>query len=173
MNYLKYIEHNAELLQFYLWFRDYEARFAALPESEMVLSPAWKGTQNEADAAGNEPDIAGLRHPDFAGSTQKVPTAKADPFDTPDKTPSLEEEKREGMSSEYATSSSEGRTTRSGTTYQSVASSAFDDAGLKWKPCKCTFLLHSPADPSADSYSHCTALPCRSQPHHQRLHRRR
>jgi hypothetical protein len=41
MDYLVYVEHNAENLQFYLWFKDYVARFEALSPSEKALSPEW------------------------------------------------------------------------------------------------------------------------------------
>lgn len=41
MDYLVYIEHNAENLQFYLWFQDYTKRFNALPANERALSPKW------------------------------------------------------------------------------------------------------------------------------------
>ncbi len=41
MNYLIYIEQNAENLQFFLWYRDYVRRFELLPEKEKVLSPEW------------------------------------------------------------------------------------------------------------------------------------
>jgi hypothetical protein len=41
MNYLIYVTHDAENLQFYLWLRDYTRRFNALPESEKALSPRW------------------------------------------------------------------------------------------------------------------------------------
>ena len=41
MDYLVYIEYNAENLQFFLWYRDYVRRFDALPEKEKVLSPEW------------------------------------------------------------------------------------------------------------------------------------
>ncbi|CZS87946.1 hypothetical protein WAI453_000334 [Rhynchosporium graminicola] len=39
MDYLTYIEFNAENLQFYLWYKDYIRRWDALPESEKSLSP--------------------------------------------------------------------------------------------------------------------------------------
>jgi hypothetical protein len=39
MDYLVYIEHSAENLQFYLWYRDYVRRWNALPASERALSP--------------------------------------------------------------------------------------------------------------------------------------
>src|SRR5690242_10027602 len=51
MDFLKYIEHSAENLQFYLWYKDYEKRFSQLPESERILSPEWTQEQEEAEAA--------------------------------------------------------------------------------------------------------------------------
>lgn len=56
MYYLLHITHHAENLQFYLWLRDYTARFAAASADKRALSPAW-------DAARNDP---------FAGSGPRV-----------------------------------------------------------------------------------------------------
>ena len=141
MNYLKYIEHSAENLQFYLWFRDYSARFESLPRSEQALSPQWTQAQAEAEAAGNtsankpsknvNPQIAEvLEGTDFADGRAKT---TADPFNTPDETPSLEE-KRDTFS-EYGSSNGDMKTMVSSVAARSVADSAFDDAGMKWKPC--------------------------------------
>ncbi|KAF2094030.1 regulator of G protein-like protein [Rhizodiscina lignyota] len=41
MDYLVYVERNAENLQFYLWLRDYTRRFEALKPEEQALSPVW------------------------------------------------------------------------------------------------------------------------------------
>jgi L-rhamnose mutarotase len=41
MDYLVYVEHNAENLQFYLWYKSYVRRFNELPEKEKALSPEW------------------------------------------------------------------------------------------------------------------------------------
>ncbi|PSK33590.1 adenylosuccinate lyase [Elsinoe australis] len=49
MNYMKYIEHDAENLQFYLWFRNYSERFFQLPKHEQALSPLWSTQRTEAD----------------------------------------------------------------------------------------------------------------------------
>lgn len=49
MNYLLYIEHSAENLQFFLWYRDYLMRFANLPPSEKALSPLWLDEKFDAD----------------------------------------------------------------------------------------------------------------------------
>lgn len=41
MDYLVYVSHDAENLQFYLWLQDYTKRFYAAPRPEQVLSPPW------------------------------------------------------------------------------------------------------------------------------------
>lgn len=41
MDYLVYVSHDAENLQFWLWLQDYTRRFYAAPRSEQVLSPPW------------------------------------------------------------------------------------------------------------------------------------
>ncbi|MCJ1228434.1 hypothetical protein MMC12_005095 [Toensbergia leucococca] len=42
MDYLVYVSHDAENLQFWLWIQDYIERFDAAPKSEQVLSPQWE-----------------------------------------------------------------------------------------------------------------------------------
>jgi hypothetical protein len=144
MNYLKYIEHSAENLQFYLWFQDYSARFEQLPESEKILAQEWTRAKAEAEAVGNtstakvskqanEQVKEALKGTDFADGKPKPAVDSADPFDTPDKTPSLEE-KRDVLS-EYGSSSGDGKTTTSSAAHRSMADHAFDEAGMKWQPC--------------------------------------
>ena len=41
MNYLIYVEHAAENLQFFLWYRGYIKRFETLNHKDKVLSPEW------------------------------------------------------------------------------------------------------------------------------------
>ena len=41
MDYLVYVAHDAENLQFFLWLRDYTKRFDALPQSEKSRSKPW------------------------------------------------------------------------------------------------------------------------------------
>lgn len=145
MNYLKYIEYAPENLQFYLWFQDYSARFNKVPASDKVLSPEWNQFQAESEAAGNassnrasnkaNPQVAQvLKDTDFADGKPKPKIEGNDPFITPDKTPSLDE-KRDGLS-EYGSSAGDGKTTASSAAHKAVADHAFDDAGMKWKPCK-------------------------------------
>ncbi|KAK4900554.1 hypothetical protein LTR27_002270 [Elasticomyces elasticus] len=137
MNYLRYIEHSAENLQFFLWYRDYCARWANLPESERALAPVWTLERAEAEVAGNQPRpkrldpqvAAVLKGTDFADGAPKRTTDKTDPFVTPNKT---SEEGRDPMS-DYASSMGD-ETQASSTMHHSVAGQAFDDAGMKWKP---------------------------------------
>ena len=49
MNYLLYVERSAENLQFFLWHRDYERRFAAAKTADLSLAPEW--TQAMEDEA--------------------------------------------------------------------------------------------------------------------------
>ncbi|KAK3614936.1 hypothetical protein LTR56_026916 [Elasticomyces elasticus] len=137
MNYLRYIEHSAENLQFFLWYRDYCTRWANLPESERALAPVWTVEQAEAEVAGNQPRpkrldpqvAAVLKGTDFADGAPKRTADKTDPFVTPNKT---SEEGRDPMS-DYASSMGD-ETQASSTMHHSVAGQAFDDAGMKWKP---------------------------------------
>lgn len=49
MNYLIYIEHSAENLQFFLWHRSYVTRFHNAKTADLVLAPEW--TQEMQDEA--------------------------------------------------------------------------------------------------------------------------
>lgn len=42
IDYLAYVTHDAENLQFYLWLVDYHQRFRNAPPEEIALSPKWK-----------------------------------------------------------------------------------------------------------------------------------
>ena len=42
MDYLIYVERNAENLQFYLWYIDYVRRWNELPAKDQALSPKWQ-----------------------------------------------------------------------------------------------------------------------------------
>lgn len=41
MDYLVYVSHDAENLQFWMWLQDYTKRFLAAPKNEQNLSPPW------------------------------------------------------------------------------------------------------------------------------------
>lgn len=54
MDYLIYVEHSAENLQFYLWYHDYVRRWNALSNSEQALSPQLQPDQNNFPKLTNE-----------------------------------------------------------------------------------------------------------------------
>lgn len=140
MNYLKYIEHAAENLQFFLWYREYTRRFEALPGNEKTLSPEWTLEQAETEALAaqtqprayptfNPETTAVFKDTDFASQPRIAESEKANPFHTPSRTSSGESKRIENglphPSSDLSTRSA----------YQRKAEGAFDDAGLKWQPC--------------------------------------
>lgn len=55
MDYLVYISHDAENLQFWLWLQDYTNRFNAAPRSEQVLSPPWSQEEAPQPTGNSEP----------------------------------------------------------------------------------------------------------------------
>ena len=141
MNYLKYIEHDAENLQFFLWARSYVEKFQQLPESERGLSPEWTEEQAMADAANFHngtrqmkvsADTAAVMKgtglepvPRVTEITEDKSSDDSDPFDQSTlRNPSTE------VSSGYAGKSSTAAFMRQ------KAEGAFDEAGTKWQPCK-------------------------------------
>jgi hypothetical protein len=41
INYLIYVEHSAENLQFFLWYKDYVKRFETASTADIALAPEW------------------------------------------------------------------------------------------------------------------------------------
>nr|POE59054.1 hypothetical protein CFP56_24324 [Quercus suber] len=150
MNYLKYIEHSAENLQFYLWYQDYKARWSKLSSSERALSPAWEQVYSDTEPAGHgsnrpkrvNPAIADiLKDTDFADNNTK---SQSNPFDTPSKLSS-------DVMSEYRSSMADDKTLASSIAHEMVADQAFEDAGMKWKPCM--LIIHSPLIARTNAYN--------------------
>jgi len=52
MDYLLYVAHDAESLQFFLWYRDYCRRFDALEPAQKQLSPEWRFDSNNTSPSG-------------------------------------------------------------------------------------------------------------------------
>ncbi|KAF5023484.1 hypothetical protein F66182_4435 [Fusarium sp. NRRL 66182] len=137
MSYLVYVEHAAENLQFYLWFKDYERRFKSNPKLDIRLAPEWTRTmQNDTvikirkehlDRMRREPKSAEMfRGTDFEKKKKKQPSSKdrsnsVDPFATPPQSSKGDE------SSIYTAS----KTMKSldAVSYQSRASEAFHAVG--------------------------------------------
>ncbi|KAL1585864.1 hypothetical protein WHR41_05095 [Cladosporium halotolerans] len=140
MNYLKYIEHAAENLQFFLWYHDYTARFNNLKESERALSPEWTQAQADAEAlsavqqqrskAANVEAHSILQGTTFASNNASKINEKGDPFHTP---PASSFDEQRAVASEYGSSTGDD-TLVSSATARGIASQAFGDAGMKWQP---------------------------------------
>ena len=145
MNYLVYIEHAAENLQFYLWYRDYLKRFQAMPEKERALAPVWTEQQAEAGELASQNNTPGtkmispetaavFKGTDFAPPKASVVEIKGNPFNTPPRTPNGE---RDSMAqSELAWSDTGSTMFSSNKSYSKKAGDAFQGADLKWQPCK-------------------------------------
>lgn len=77
MDYLVYVTHDAENLQFYLWLIDYFRRFAKAPKEETSLSPKWTFDEKPPSLNGANPPqkipdktvtITGVEEIDFNNS---------------------------------------------------------------------------------------------------------
>lgn len=144
MNYLIYIEHAAENLQFFLWYRDYIKRFLALPESERALAPEWTATQAETEAMTAPTNMAMkkisvetaavFKGTDFAPGTRSPAVEYGfNPFNTPPRTPPVDKEAF--TPSEYGWSD-DGSTLRStNKSFVKKTAGAYEGAEIKWQPC--------------------------------------
>jgi hypothetical protein len=128
MDYLVYVEHNAENLQFYLWYKDYVRRFDTLSEGEKVLSPEWiptgdapnlvKDTDKKINA--KRFTIAAMMEAGYDGTTG------AELFGD-------DKEAARRVSALKDSASMVGSTISDATTLTTAEVTA--QAGLKWQPC--------------------------------------
>ncbi|KAI9888817.1 MAG: hypothetical protein M1814_006271 [Vezdaea aestivalis] len=141
MNYLVYIEHSAENLQFFLWAKDYKKRFNELPASEAALARAWSAADLEIEAKSqgllntvDGPAAAILfKGTDFAAKP-KVTVSEANPFHDPSHTPT-ETGSINTTHYEPSIKSSNGSTMLTGqVSLAQKTAGAFESADLKWQP---------------------------------------
>lgn len=122
MNYLIYIEHSAENLQFFLWQRDYTKRFQDAQASDKSLAPEWtQDLEDEAlarikkEAADNmrkEPQAAEIfKGTDFEKGAGEQAIDNRDPFDTPPRTPGGDDASTVGSNSQATASRSQAHDT--------------------------------------------------------------
>ena len=159
MKYLVYIEHCAENLQFYLWYKDYVKRFGQLPKSEQALSPERtlpaisegqvgqfpnlgkpKGRNLEKSSAQRffQHTFASLGSGSFEEGLPGISppgfspgSSHSHPFDTPPRTPEVGDI--------VPFSSSEGALpSLHDIKHKHVATKAFERVDLKWQPCMLT-----------------------------------
>lgn len=154
MNYLVYVEHSAENLQFYLWYLSYEKRFAETKVSDIHLAPEWTREMQEdavtklrkanAEKMRPEPKAAAIfKGTDFEKQEQKLQpleSVTSFPLGTPPRTLYSVTD----TESTYAVS---GRTSSSHVTgHASHANEAFAAAGVR-VPCKWDLALMFHAGP--------------------------
>ncbi|KAI5778682.1 hypothetical protein EDC01DRAFT_330530 [Geopyxis carbonaria] len=145
MKYLIYIEHCAENLQFFLWYKDYVERFEKLSENEKALSPEFVKLAKDQNAAPktvqkfqSENSMHGLFSSAFksgntGGLSPPSPTrthhsSGSDPFRTPPATPSSD------MPSVVPFAVSIGESTLKNIDHHEIAAKAFDNVDVKWQP---------------------------------------
>jgi hypothetical protein len=120
MDYLIYVERNAENLQFYLWYIDYVRRWNELPAKDRALSPKWEPESVETQNLVKEKDRRSLPRSQI-NSPVRINFEKA----------ISEEFEGKGIKSDgcsFVTASARG----------SVVPSIAEintQAGLKWQPC--------------------------------------
>jgi hypothetical protein len=143
MNFLKYVEHSAENLQFYLWFKDYIKRFEELPEGERDLSPEWTQAQEEAEVTAYR---AQLKQKSLTVEAHEILKSKNLIVETEASTSEKQDslaESRDGSSDAKRESETAGsgdrpksgfRSTKTGLSHSTEA--AFEDAGCKFQPCE-------------------------------------
>jgi len=130
MNYLVYIEHSAENLQFFLWYNDYKQRFMAADTVDLSLASEWtqemedetiaKLQKDAAERLRKEPAAADIfKGTDFEKRHEGAIENK-DPFGTPPRS-AKSEDGHSFVSGAYSVAS----------TQQNRASDAFKQAGVK------------------------------------------
>lgn len=144
MNYLRYIEHSAENLQFYLWYRSYCERFEKLPASEKALSPEWSAAQMDSEIT--QPARRSKKTPaaiatvlegtEFA-DTAPLASEKPDPFNDPrSESPETLRAPASPTFSDFSSCLSTARPLSGQSDFNRKADEALTDAGMRWKPCK-------------------------------------
>ncbi|KAI8959710.1 hypothetical protein F5Y11DRAFT_332155 [Daldinia sp. FL1419] len=99
MNYLLYIEHSAENLQFFLWYRSYVKRFNEARTLDTKLSPEWTQAMEDETTVKIQKDavekmrkqpkaVALFKGTAFENGTTDIAPDSRDPFSTPPSTPS-------------------------------------------------------------------------------------
>ncbi|KAH7158076.1 hypothetical protein B0J13DRAFT_188022 [Dactylonectria estremocensis] len=134
MTYLIYVEHAAENLQFYLWYKNYEKRFNEANTTDTKLAPEWtqamqddavaKIRKENADNIRKEPKGTDIfKGTDFEKHGSDKLVDGANPFHTPPQS-SRSDEGSMYTASHVAASSNP-------SSYQTQASEAFQAAGVR------------------------------------------
>lgn len=145
MDYLVYVSHDAENLQFWLWLQDYTKRFYASPNSEQVLSPPWyevEGVQSYVNASDQPPPTA--KKPKLDVSEYEV---KFDHAELP---------LSHAVSPQFDKQSFVSGVTSTNRTVTDLVDDANAQTGLKWQSCEFSGLSSRPS--RANVLSHHSTL---------------
>lgn len=126
MDYLSHVEHNAENLQFYLWYNDYVLRFNALPSHQRALSPEWL---SQSPLIPNLPIKGPAKHTQSSTNREILGTIMRHGYDTQNFT---------FFSDDSSRPLSIAREINLSEVASSVALTEADSSvqnGLKWQPC--------------------------------------
>lgn len=176
MNYLIHVERSAENLQFYLWFRDYNKRFAALPPSDSVLSPECRD-KNPADVDSRPrhskaPKPLDLTVADVLKDGDLKPPLSANPFDTPPPSPNSNNGSIPSSAAEVSSrlfGSEPVSTLHSNTAARKLAAEAFEGAN-RLQPCTLNRSSPGRIQSHTNNSSYCPTIPTRNRPHYNNLH---
>ena len=180
LNYLIYIEHAAENLQFFLWYNDYVKRFNNLPAKEQALAPSWSAEKEGEQQEGKEatemqkqqisPEAAAaFKGTDFAAPKASVKEINKNPFNTPPRSSRGDADSIAASEAAWSEGGSTLNVSRvTGGSHQRQAAEAFETADLKWQPCK---ILSYASSMISDTTSHYSTFQRRDRPYHRNLHR--
>lgn len=136
MDYLIYVEYNAENLQFYLWYKDYVRRYEALAENEKALSPEWIPEADEVPDLTKDAEKGDKKRTKRGITTALMETG----YDGKNKSQVDLANPGRHMSVNKETESSGSLSVMSDSTIPSDAEVAAR-AGLKWQPCRSIYPL--------------------------------
>lgn len=136
MDYLIYVAHDAETLQFYLWLKDYRKRFAALRKEQQALSPEWQATNPAEERRlthkqGSRGNLGAAHAADKESAIRITELSRVakEVFDEPPMSPTATVTDYDSFIT---------KSVNSHKTMQEVAEDATKEAGLKWQPCRYT-----------------------------------
>lgn len=169
MNYLTYIEHAAENLQFFMWYHDYKQRFAHADTADLPLAPEWTQARHDASmqavqlqASASKPrqhqTVEMFNGIDFEAEGGYVEFLETkDPFFTPPCTPPVEEDAGRTFAQPWESvvrMSEKGSAFNRGLdSYKQEAMETFKAAGLN-QPCQYKLVrVHSGANSSQSRFS--------------------
>jgi predicted nucleic acid-binding Zn ribbon protein len=179
MNYLIYVEHAAENLQFYLWYKDYEKRFGEANVSDINLSPEWtqamedeamaKVRREQAEKMKKEPAaaVAIFKGTDFEKNAE---SKRSNPFNTPPHSANGVSDNDSAWEGVTMNNASNNMLSVSHGTSRDQVAEAFQAAGTM-PPCKSEMIqspIHNPQGAFADYSCPCTVT---IQPFHEEVTR--